>query len=365
MYKYLDIIALTVFIILVIVIAAIVHLYHYTTIDRKIIGGGSISHPHNIMDAIHSHLRELTRQGNNPGIIFENDEKHGGKPAAIQNIASTKHWTSCNTWDELIQNPELLQMYKHDREEFREYLRVDWSDVRAELLGTPENPGPVYSDREWAGCINIYNGKAKVDKIVSSPHKIGENVDLRLTVAMVPSDIVYELVSTPAMFMFHTHPATAEGDCMPSDVDFATSIHYSVNRWGAGHLVVSDMGITLYGPSDNFIKSVWKDVHPMYQKTYRIFDLITAMRGRRSWRNDAWWNLEEFEKLIAKHDMIYAVWGTDLYPHTYYTIKFQTPIHTEFGLLEDYISELKTFSTEYDKIVDEEKNSKKLRGSLV
>jgi len=256
----------------------------------------------------------------------------GGKSKARESLPK-QCWTKYKTWIALEGDKGAKQQYFNDREEVLNGLVLDWSDVRTSLAKK------IDDDREWAGRINIVNGKPKVVECVSSPYRIGENVNPGV-LAMIPADTINRLSEKPAMFLFHTHPGKSPGSGIPSDTDIVTGLSMTYLGWTAGHLVVSHSGIILYGVGQSFMKQVWSDAHPHWIAMRKIFDVLTGLMGRRSWRR--WWRIRDIEEFMQRYDVMFISFPTDAYARDYYKNKFQIYQGTDFEQLDDYREELET-----------------------
>ena len=241
-----------------------------------------------------------------------------------------KRWTRYSKWPDLVDDKGAWDQYWVERGEALQ-LKLDWSNVRATLM--PK----VHDNREWAGRINIVKGKPKVVEMVPSPFKIGEGVDPRIARAFVPGELVSRLVNKPAMYFFHTHPGDGVGSGIPSAADIGTALLYTYRGWGAGHLVVSNSGIVVYGAGDGYLKEVWNSQHPHYTAMRRAFDVLTAMMGRRSW---GWWKIRDIETMLANFKVSFVAFPTDVYAHDYYATVYRSSGPTDFELLEAYREDL-------------------------
>lgn len=234
-----------------------------------------------------------------------------------------KHWTECETWEELQRDKDLHAAYWKDVEKALVDLDLDWSDVRGELQKA------VYDDREWAGRINIVGGRPKIVELVPSPHRVGEGPLEDGAAAMVPHEVVERISQTPALFFFHTHPGLVPGGTTPSTSDIAMALDIAYTGRFAADLVISPYGVFLYTPSPGFRKAIWKNKNPKEAQVAllrRTADVVAAFGGAASWTSP--WTLETYESFMRNYGVEYIVFPTDLYAALVHRYRFTTPPST-------------------------------------
>lgn len=300
--------------------------------------GGDESH-FELGDALHTIRKTHADQGNPPPSKFlEPREKTlsvvGGKAVS---------WTHYKTWKALFKSEKAYAAYLDDVDSALSHLDLDWSDVRAEL------GDKLYDNREWAGRINLVNGRPKIVELVPSPHAVGEGPLAKQASAMVPAEVIEELEKKPALFMFHTHPGEVGGSAMPSATDVAGAMWTAFTNHFAADLVISPYGVFMYTPNTRFRRAVWSDNSTTQSDALlvlyrRIADMLAAMEGSRSWSSP--WTLTDHAEMLRRYDVDYIIFPTDKYAQVEYRNVYTTPTAVDHGHLHDYHERIRELEKE-------------------
>lgn len=290
-------------------------------------------------DVLHTLRKTHTDQGSPPpaGFLEPHQKTHsvaGGKEES---------WTRFKTWPELFENEKARTAYFDDVDHALNTLDLDWSGVRAEL------GEKLYDDREWAGRINLVDGKPKIVELVPSPHAVGEGPLAKQAAAMVPAEVVEELEKKPALFMFHTHPGEVGGSAMPSATDVAGAMWSAYTHRFAADLVISPYGVFMYTPNVDFRSAVWSDGTNSSNEALlvlyrRIADMLAAMEGSRSWASP--WTLADHAKMLQQYDVDYIVFPTDKYAQVLNRNVYTSPPAIDHEHLHDYHERIRELEKE-------------------
>jgi len=254
--------------------------------------------------------------------------------AAVRGGASRK-WTAYETWEDLKADESAWKAYEADRETVLRDLAHDWSGVRQELTKA------LADNREWAGRINLVDGKLKIVELVASPYAIGEHVSGRAA-AVLPVEMVAKLRAQPALFIFHTHP---QGTCvLVSSNDAVCALLDTSSDRTAAHVIVTPESLVMYGASPRLRALIQQSSNPMAETRRRAFDLYSAMEGMRSWHLPSGrpgFQAEEQEKLMRLHGMLHVTYPLDAYAQTARNWVFTPGPEVDHGLLEHFVSNLR------------------------
>lgn len=242
---------------------------------------------------------------------------------------SAKHWTKFATWEGLAKNETAYQQYWADRAEALKYLPTDWSEVRKEAAPL------LNDDREWAGLINMVNGKLKIVKKVASPLAIGEDVPPGV-LAMVPAETIEELCRQPALFAFHTHPHEASSLISTLDAASAALIGYTGHY--AAHAMISKDTITLYGPTPKTLTRIWDDPHPHFATLRLAFDTYGSMESLRSY--DESYSVADVKQLLNNLGMNYINYPEGEFVRLQHNFRFVPWEYTDVRTIRDYLRSL-------------------------
>lgn len=292
--------------------------------------------PHALGEAIHA-ARRAEAEANPPAAPPPPLDRRplpvrvvGGK-AAAKAAKPKKAWTSYETWTALENDPGAVDAYWADVNAVLGSLDLDWSGVRAELADK------LYDDREWAGRINLVDGKPKIVELVPSPHAVGEGPLPRRAAAMVPAEVMARLEKKPALFIFHTHPGEGPGTEMPSPTDVAGALWMAYTQHYAADLMVSPYGVFMYGPNAAFRAAIWADKSPdkaLLALYRRAADVLAAMEGSRSWTSP--WTLEDYATMLRRYDVEYVAFPTDKYARADQRTLYSTPSAVDLAQIRDY-----------------------------
>jgi hypothetical protein len=239
------------------------------------------------------------------------------KPYATKLPKPRKPWTEYATWDELGEDKAAAAQYFADVHNTLSRLDLDWSDVRREL------DSAVKDNREWIGRINMVDGKPRVVEKRPSPFLEGEVGDSRAAAAMVPGELVDEVASRPALFIFHTHPGLAASAAMPSSADVLVATYLAYNHMYAANLVISQYGVFLYRPNSAFMNAINESDDKRLTILRRAADTAAAISGSRSWANP--WTLKDYALQLRRYGIELVVFPTDRYACLYYRADIRTP----------------------------------------
>ena len=281
---------------------------------------------------------------------YENRRTYGGSDKSPAG-GKKKPWTSYKSWKALWNDEDAFGAYWDDVDHVLNNLDLDWSDVRKELADK------INDNREWAGRINIVNGKPKVVELVPSPHVIGEGPLSRQSVAMVPSEVMAELEKKPALFMFHTHPGENAGSAMPSPIDIAGAMWIAYTNRFAADLMISSYGVFMYAPNVAFRRAIWDEAYDSEEGQVRltrarlalnrrIVDILGAMEGARSWTSP--WTLDKYGQMLRQYDVDYVIFPTDKYAHADQRSTFTAPQGIDHGFLLDYLEQIQELEKELE-----------------
>jgi hypothetical protein len=283
--------------------------------DAPIIGGGEGNHAlgRALHDARAKRATALDVPPPHPRLLNPREIAIKGGARKKSRPKAKKRWTEYKTWKALKADAGALEDYYEEVDNTLNELDLDWSDVMEELKDK------LYDNREWAGRINIVEGRPKIVELVPSPHAVGEGPLSKGAAAMVPAEVMDKLAAKPAMFLFHTHPGEGMGSTMPSPIDIAGGMLIGYTAEGAADLVISPYGVFMYTPSPRFRADVWKtkDGKRAYLATLRrTADLLAALEGARSWKGP--WTLRSFSDMLRTYDVEYVVYPTDKYAKAAY-----------------------------------------------
>lgn len=349
-------VAAIVFIVLVILLALVLAVSTILPdLDYRLAFGGGVDTgvSHTFGEALHA-VRQKQAEGAPPSrppahvlqprqrAVIAHGGANGGANGGAIGKNKIKPWTECATWDEVFEKDEVRNAYWDDVTAALNDLDLDWSDVRAEL------GDKLYDNREWAGRINLVNGKPKIVELVPSPHAVGEGPLTKQAAAMVPAEVIEALERKPALFMFHTHPGEVAGSATPSPIDVAGALWIAYTGRFAADLVISPYGVLMYGPNPDFRLAVWGDDNTAEEAQLnlcrRIADVLAAMEGTRSWVSP--WYLETFASTLRGYNVDYIVFPTDKYAYMDRRSSFTSPAPVDHESLHDYHKRIRELEDE-------------------
>ena len=242
-----------------------------------------------------------------------------------------KHWTECDTWEEVTNNGHLRAQYWADRQEFLANLSDNWDDVRKEAK-------PLLEDgQEWVGLINIVDGKPKIVAKLPSGVKV-KDVSHHVINAYVPAEVVNKLINKPAMIFFHTH--VNEGSPIISPTDACRVAHTGWLGHYAGEMMICDRTISLYGLTEKAMHTLWDDPHSAFVASRLSYDIYTAMHGMRS-MPDGSYTIKDIENVLEHRGVYYYNFPTDKFAPIRYTMKWIPTGWVDIDDLEGFTSELR------------------------
>ena len=119
--------------------------------------------------------------------------------------------------------------------------------------------------------------------------------------------------------MVHTHPTVirdGEPDYypFPSPEDMSVAISLSALGKTAGSIVYTTGALSLYGAGPTLVQSFNHTKYREWRLWALIFDVYTAMEGRRSWHKyEGGWGPGDVEDLLSKFGIFYATVGLKPY----------------------------------------------------
>ena len=198
----------------------------------------------------------------------------------LQSKQITGKWSQYTTWNTLRKHKSALQSYMQDKVTILSNPDLDWSKVLSFVV--PK----LHDNYEHIGLVNIENDNKTmyVSEIYKSDIKIG-TIDSETTFASISSKLVEQVGKIPALFMFHTHPASVEACPLPSSQDLSTSIYYATNGHYASSMIISRYGIILYGINDDMMKYFYRHNKRDFElaRANYTHDVVAAHESMRSW----------------------------------------------------------------------------------
>jgi hypothetical protein len=257
------------------------------------------------------------------------DGHNGGTASKGKGSSKGADWRGVATWADLVKDKPALRQYWKEHNQVYSHLALDWTAVRAELA-------PILrQNREWAGRMDIVDGKPVIVEKLASPFAVGENVSGR-TAAMVPAEIVKKLDDKPSLFVFHTHP---KGVCeLVSSSDVVAAILQTYLGRTAAHVLVTPDSIVLYGVRPSLYNEIWSSPQPHFAALRKAYDAYTAMEGMRSWGRN--YKVRDVEALMERHHLFYVVYPLDGYAQLYYNMSYPTWWETDTKALRTMLNAL-------------------------
>lgn len=190
---------------------------------------------------------------------------------------------AARTWKALTKNPIKHDKHRLSRDEIVNRIPyLNWGIVHKQLRPA------VLDDHEWVGLIDIKNG----NPVIIQKERGGKG--------HISPEQLKKYTERQAMFLFHTH---TKGTCgIPTAADIAASLDSTHNSRFAGHVVVSENGLYVYGATDDLINKIWSDPAPRLAILTHMYDVYTMMEGRRSWNN---WSMAEFKSTLRRYGIMF------------------------------------------------------------
>lgn len=317
---------LLVLLVLLVVIALVLRLLVYeTNSNATVLGGGNIICGGDSMGEAIEHAAEEAFMhstiggGDNAGHETENlqyyeDEPHCDRCGTRGNEErnndrcdehSTQaedrvQWEDKQTWEELESDPKAYDSYKKACRAALRRPGFDWSKVLEQVEPL------LKEDREYVGLLNLSRkvpGLLEVVHLEPGPKasKTAKKGD-ELVYAAIPANIVKRVTKRPALFLFHTHPASPSTWPLPSSLDLAASIYLGSMHRYAAEAVISRYGATVYGLSEQGLESISKANDPRLATINLKHDVVAAHEAIRSWKP---YRLADYEQFYDRHQLYY------------------------------------------------------------
>lgn len=326
---YAGVLAIIVVVVLIAMILLFAHMWHARAVANTAVGAGENGDDTN-GDAVGGSICELdnslwlyarrlhldpVKGGSARAPHSETGKSKSARAPLAKNAANgvaqkelyTKPWVEFGTWTALKKNPPAWAQYLADRDAFRTAAAasaLDWSAVMAVV--TPL----LAEDREYIGLINVTRGDSPLPGTPAIPHvtlveasttRAGEHSEGGVKgprhYASVPPELVEKVCSTPALYLFHTHPADPRVSPYPSPADVATSIKMAYTDRYAANLVISRYGVVLYTAAPETYGMIRGARLPDLAAANLCFDAAAALSGTRCWRPWA------FDELARVHEL--------------------------------------------------------------
>lgn len=272
-------------------------------------------------------------------------QAHQTSPSGVT-MKSTKtkkhgrdHWTDFESWTELIADKKHLDSYWADRLEAIRNPPTDWSSVRAATAHL------LKENREWAGNINLIDGKLVITRMFPSRYAVGESVEPGIA-ATISQDVHDKVWSQPSLFVFHTHPDQPGVQHDPSSMDIANGTQCAFHGHFAANLVISPSAIFMYGLEETRREALWAERYPLLAGMRFSFDVFNAFSGMRSYAE--YQTLDELESAAKRFGMFLLAYANDdHYAARRHVLRLRVPDHVDLSAVRYFTQAIDKMQQKY------------------